>query len=232
MKRLAIILGAAALLAVVGAGVAGVAAHAQGATPDRTGTLDEYVEQIWDAVASKLGIAREDLEKAVTEARQEVADQAVEDGAIDQDQADRITEGPLGSFGFHPMGPRGGHRGHPGPSGCPGNQEALADELGMTADELAAEIEAGKTLDEIAEEKGVDLAAVRLEALKADLAAKVEAGEITQEQADWLLEGMEQGYTEGHGGRLGSRGLMGRGDWGRAPDAPDAQAVPEGDSNL
>lgn len=47
--------------------------------------------------------------------------------------------------------PFGGKHGH-GPKGG-----MLAEKLGMTPEELKAEIEAGKTIEEIAEEKGVEL---------------------------------------------------------------------------
>ncbi len=84
--------------------------------------------------------------------------------------------------------------------------EAAAAALGMTADELSTQLWGGKTLAELAEEAGVDLQAVRdavdaayLEAARAAIEQAVEDGSITQAQADWLLEGLDNGYWGGHG---------------------------------
>ena len=100
------------------------------------------------------------------------------------------------------------------------SQEALAaaaEVLGMTADELSTQLWGGKTLAELADEAGVDLQAVRdaieaaqLEAIRADIAQAVEDGSITQAQADWLLEGLDNGYW-GSGSGFGRGFGMGRG---------------------
>lgn len=65
-----------------------------------------------------------------------------------------------------------------------------AETLGLTPQELVAELQAGKTIADVAEEQGVALEtlvdaflAPRAEALQ----AAVEAGRLTQEQADALL---------------------------------------------
>ncbi len=56
--------------------------------------------------------------------------------------------------------PRGGHGfGGKGPGGRMGPPQELLDALGMTAEELKAAIDSGKTIDQIAEEKGVELPA-------------------------------------------------------------------------
>ena len=77
-----------------------------------------------------------------------------------------------------------------------GMLDVLAEILGMTPEEIFAELEAGKTIVEIAAEHGVELAdlvdaliAPRTEAL----AQAVENGYLTQEQADWLLEHTREG---------------------------------------
>ena len=105
----------------------------------------------------------------------------------------------------------------------PNNQaalEAAAEALGMTADELSAQLWGGKTLAELAQEKGVDLQDVRdaveaaqLEAARDAIAQAVEDGSITQAQADWLLEGLDNGYWGGGHG-MGPGFGMGRGGFG------------------
>jgi hypothetical protein len=101
--------------------------------------------------------------------------------------------------------------------------EAAAEALDMTADELSTQLWGGKTLAELAEEAGVELQAVRdaveaaqEEAVRAAIAQAVEDGSITQAQADWLLEGLDNGYWGGgrgigRGGIFGPRGFGGSG---------------------
>lgn len=100
---------------------------------------------------------------------------------------------------------------------------ALAEKLGLTSDELSAEVNSGKTLAQIAEEKGLsrtDLVAT-LEAAHTDsLNQAVADGYLTQEQADgilsqmagryeWMLDNAGAGY-----GMMGGRGGMMGGQFG------------------
>ena len=242
MNRLLKIAGGAALVAGIGVAIITAAAYAQ-ETPagQPTSTLSDYVDQMWNAVASKLGVERSALDTAMKDAGDDVTAQMVDDGKITQEQADlmksHIEDGPgFGIRGFGMMmGRRGGHWGGPMGGGmC--DQAALAEQLGMTTDELTAELKAGKTIAELAEEKGVDLEAARIEAMKKQMQQAVEAGTLTQEQADWMLQGMEQGLMPGAGGFGGGMhggfggGMHGRfggmdgfrGFWG--PDVPGDQS--------
>ena len=109
---------------------------------------------------------------------------------------------------------------------------AIADKLGMTYDELAAAVQGGKTMAQLADEKGVSLDALKqvaIEAKKAALADLVEQGVLTQEQADWMLDRMDDmpmsGFGNGvgpggcHGGQPGASGVPGgmMHGWGNAP---------------
>jgi hypothetical protein len=87
----------------------------------------------------------------------------------------------------------------------------LADLLETTPDALIAEVQAGKTLLEIAEDNGLDtdaLADAMLAARVEVIEAAVEAGRITQEQADLMIENMrEQMLSQiGSGECLGTAG--------------------------
>jgi urease gamma subunit len=100
----------------------------------------------------------------------------------------------------HGRGPGGG-RG----LGLAGLQ-AAAEALDMTTDELIDALQSGKTLEELAEEAGVDLQdvqdaiqAVREQELRARIEQAVSDGTMTQEKADWLLEGLEKGFLDGPG---------------------------------
>jgi hypothetical protein len=106
--------------------------------------------------------------------------------------------------GDPPRPPLGGHGPHDG-RGLDGVAlEAVADVLNMEPDEVTAALEDGRTLPELAEEVGVDmqevhdaLQAVREESMREHIAQAVEDGNITQEHADWLLEGLDKGFLDG-----------------------------------
>lgn len=129
--------------------------------------------------------------------------------------------------------------------------DTVAEELGMTPEELFAALHAGKTLEEVAADQGVEieavreaLGAVRDAAMRDAVAQAVEDGDMSQEQADWLLEGLEKGYMprgrgpgRGFGHGPGLRGGFGRfAPGGIAPGriAPQSQqstpAVPSSSS--
>lgn len=93
--------------------------------------------------------------------------------------------------------------------------DAAAKVLGMTADEVKAAFQEGKTLQDLAAEKGVDIAdvqaavqAVRVTEMRAQIAQAVEDGAMTQEKADWLLEGLDKGFMGSGSGGFG-RGFGG-----------------------
>jgi hypothetical protein len=112
------------------------------------------------------------------------------------------------------------------------NFDAMAKALNLTPTQLFEALHSGKTLDAIAKEQGVDLAkvqeaanAARTQAMKDAIAQAVKDGKMTQEQADWLLQGLEKGYMgRGRGlefgfghGPTGRGGMRGQGNRGTAP---------------
>jgi hypothetical protein len=111
--------------------------------------------------------------------------------------------------------------------------EAAAQALNMTTDQLTAALQGGKTLEQIATDQGVDFADVQ-EAIQTAHASElrdriqqaVEDGTITQENADWLLEGLDKGFI----GVPGAFGLGGpHGGHGFGPGSgqnPPAQPQP------
>ncbi len=86
--------------------------------------------------------------------------------------------------------------------------DAAAKALGMTPDELFTELHSGKTLADVEKEKNVDaqtvanaVAAVRKDAISKAIEQAVTDGRITRAQADWLLQGLNQGWLgRGFGG--------------------------------
>jgi hypothetical protein len=122
----------------------------------------------------------------------------------------------------HGGGPGGGGHG----LGLVGLQ-ATAEALDMTTDELITALRSGKTLEQLAEEAGVDLQnvqdaiqAAHEEELRTRIEQAVSDGTMTQEKADWLLEGLEKGFLDGPGFGFG----FGPHEFGPRPDqAPTAQ---------
>jgi hypothetical protein len=96
----------------------------------------------------------------------------------------------------------------------------LTEKLGMTSNELYTEVSSGKTIVQIAEEKGIsraDLVAALETAHKASLAQAVHDGYLTQQQADnflaqmagnygWMIDNAGIGYVMmgGYSGQQGS----------------------------
>jgi len=84
--------------------------------------------------------------------------------------------------------------------------EAVAEALGMTADELSTQLWGGKTLADLAKEAGVELqdlqdavTAAQEAATREAIEQAVEDGNLSREHADWLLEGLDNGFWGGRG---------------------------------
>lgn len=235
LRRVLVVLGLAGALAVTA--VAGTA-MAQTPTPNtQTGT--NYQEYFLDRLASALGTTRDELTSAFTQARNETADQAVKDGKLTQEKADRMkAQQGIGPFGFHGFGgdmDRGGKMG--GFMGGGQSRGAIAGALGITTQELDTQLRSGKTLAELAagKEQAVKDAMVAAEKTRLDQA--VAGGKITQAQADQRLEQLRNADLNS---LFGHRGMEGRGEFrfrgdGTQPSAPTARpsqgtAVPAGQS--
>jgi len=119
--------------------------------------------------------------------------------------------------------------------------EAAAKALGMTADELSAQLWGGKTLADIAAAKGVDIATVKAAVEAAQIAETKTAinqavtdGTLTQAKADWLIQGLDKGYWGpgaqgdfGFGLGPGMGGPGGHGGRGGGPmGTPPSNAAP------
>lgn len=188
-KKIAGIAGAAAALAVAGAGVA------LGAT-DVLSPEDQSGAVIDDA-ASELGVEPDALRNALEKALQNRVDEAVEAGRLTEEQGkalkERIGSGgaPLifGGYGLRGLGP--------GPAGGLGHiveLEGAASYLGLSETEVRAELREGKSLAEIAEAEGksVDgLVQALLVEARERLDGVVEEGRLTEAQADEIRDGLE-----------------------------------------
>ncbi|MFV0317084.1 MAG: hypothetical protein ACK5O2_09005 [Microthrixaceae bacterium] len=150
----------------------------------------------------------------------------VDNGTIDQAQADAVIAAIADAM---PEGPRGGR----GLGRGPLNVKAAADAIGISVQELVDAVAQGSTIAEVATDAGVDPQVV-IDALVADarqrLADRVAEGDLTQEEADQKLAELTERATEMVNdstpiGPLGGHRGEGHGGFGPPPDGS-----PEGDS--
>jgi hypothetical protein len=176
---------------------------------EETGDAQAYCEAFLDAFASELGVSTDELAPAAKAAAIAAINAAVEAGDLTQDVADRMIENVTAWdgegcrwIGFK-LGQWAHHAGRV--EVLSGMWEAAAEALGLTPAELREAL-GDATLQEVADDQGVELADVTAAALasaKADLDAAVEAGTITQERADAIYERVETWLNQGN-----------LGDWG------------------
>ena len=110
--------------------------------------------------------------------------------------------------------------------------DAVAKSLNLTPTQLFEQLHSGKSLSDIAQAEGVDLQkvqdaanAVQTQAMKDAIAQAVRDEKMSQAQADWLLQGLEQGFLPGRGGfghGMRRGGMRGFGAW-RAPSTVTPQ---------
>jgi Spy/CpxP family protein refolding chaperone len=105
-------------------------------------------------------------------------------------------------------------------------EQALAEKLGLTEEQVEEQLASGKTMYQIALDNGIsedEIAAFMTEIHTTAFDKAVADGVITREQADWMLQRMqsrwENGYGSGncpmHSGAAGNRAGFGPGMMGR-----------------
>jgi hypothetical protein len=223
------------------AGVAAAVLVGGGAALAATGTFSPKQEQqaVINDAAGRLGVTPQKLSAALQQALIDRVNQAVKDGRLTQQQANAliaqikagnvplVTPGMGGGFGGKRHF-RGGFGGPGfGPMGAVAN--AAATYLGMTPAQLQTARQGGKTLEQIATDKGKTVDGLKQamhNAAKAQLDTAVKNGKLTQQQADKILTGVDQWIaheitenesTDHHGFGWGG---------GPPPGAPGAPTTP------
>lgn len=204
-KRLVV----AAIVAVLLVAMVATAVMAETPTPtpgaESSGQGVKYGQVFLDKLAALLKIDRSTLDSAIKDAGKQTADEAVQNGDLTQKQADSVKEridqgapGFLGKRGWGGM--MGGRVPHGFAAKAPFDGDtvinAVAEKLGMTADELKAQLKACKRLADIAKEKNVseqDLRAAVVSAIKPRLDQAVADGDLTQKQADRIISSIQDG---------------------------------------
>lgn len=188
MKKFWTIAGIATLVAVLGVVSLGAVAYAQ---DDGSGGPFDFGGRFREAVAGVLGISVEEYDAAVEQAREQVVGEALDEGWLTEDQAEkmqeRFEEGPGGRMGRGFMMPHMGFMGR-GETSLVG---VAAEKLDMSVQDLFAELQDGKSIADVAEDNGVDpqeIIDTYLAELGETLKQAVEDGKMNQNQADWMLE--------------------------------------------
>jgi len=192
-----IVTGVAAALAAGGAGGA-VAATQLGSPGDGQAIIDDAAKQ--------LGVQPSALTAALKKALENRVDAAVAAGRLTKEQGDALKS-RIEAGGLPFLGGGFGHRAGLGLKHV-GALAAAATYLGLTDPELRAQLDAGKTLAQIATDKSksVDglLAAMKAAAQK-ELDAAVAAGRLTTAQEQKILAGLTQRLTDLVNGKKGAR---------------------------
>jgi hypothetical protein len=188
MRKAWKIVGIATLIAILGVSAIGAVAYAQ---DDGSGGPFDFGGRFREAIAGVLGISVEEYDAAVVQAQEQVVGEALEEGWLTEDQAEKMQErfeqGPGGRMGRGFMAPHMDFMGRGGGSLV----GAAAEKLDMSVEDLFAELRDGKSIADVAGEKGVDpqeIIDTYLAELGETLKQAVEDGKLTQNQADWMLE--------------------------------------------
>lgn len=189
-------IGAVLLVVVILAGVVTGAAFASSDQPNRP-DLGNLYQSFVSKLAANLGLGQDQVTAALDATKKQMLDEAVQQGKITQEQADKISSSKgfgFGGFGFsHDKG-----RNFKGKDnnfkGSGRNLDGVANVLGMTTDQFKTESQSGKKIQEIVTEHGMtmDQFNQKMLELKKDAISKAVAdGKLTQDQANKILQNME-----------------------------------------
>lgn len=222
-KRMKLAAGAGAALAVAGGGAA---IAATGSSPQAES------QAVVNDAAKQLGVDPTKLSSALKQALANRVDAAVKAGTLTEAQGKELkAQIQAGTFPlFAGPGFRGGHHGGRG-FGSGRHLAAAASYLGVTDAALRTGLESGKTLADVAKEKGKSVDGL-VAALVADetkeLDAAVTAGRLTKAQRDEIVATLKDRFTAVVNGRRpaggpdhdGRGGFGGRDGFGPPPAAP------------
>jgi|SRR5262245_41986195 len=177
-----------------------------GAAVAATGALSPKQERqaVLDDAAKQLGVTPADLDAALKQALKNRVDAAVKAGRLTKEEGDgikkRIDSGDVPFLApGRPFGPKGFGFGHHGHHGHVLSLDAAATYLGLTEAELRQQLESGKTLADVATDRGksVDglVDAMVAEKTKA-IDAAVAAGKITKAERDDFVAGLKKRTTD------------------------------------
>ncbi|MBI2323036.1 MAG: hypothetical protein HYU88_13325, partial [Chloroflexi bacterium] len=228
-----------AAVAVVALGLAAVLARPAFADPPGpAGAMQRFIAKL----AANLGIGEEQLQGAIKTTRLQLVDEAVAEGRLSAEQAERARQrieqgkgfGPMfgpGGPGAHRGGPRGRGPGAERPQGIPGvggaGFDAVAQLLGVTPPQLRDELR-GKTLAEVSQAHGKsrdEVGQAYLNGLRTALDQAVANGRLTRERADAMIQRAQESLNSLLDRRAPERAPGPRGERGPAIGGAGFSAV-------
>jgi hypothetical protein len=194
--------GASGLIVLAGAG--GAYAATQNSTPARPDRAAEQTAFL-DDLAGRLHVSRDQLDAAIKGAAQDRIDAAVAAGRLTKEQGDALKQRIEQANGLPLLGPG---LGAPGPGGPPFKRfrpglgfgmrpgvDGAAKYLGMTERQLFDALRGGKSLADVAKDKGKSVDGLKA-ALKAAETARldraVKAGRLTAAERTRILSDLDQ----------------------------------------
>lgn len=164
-----------------------------GSDSTQNSSAEDFFNNFTAKLAANLGLDQDKVSAAIEATKKQMLEEAVQDGKLTQEQADKIASDPTSmGFGFPGKGHKMGAKGF--------NQDNIAKVLGITVDELKTQLQSGKNIQDLISEAGLTAEQFHekmLELEKEAIAKDVESGKITQDQADKILERLEQLPVDG-----------------------------------
>ncbi|HVX31001.1 MAG TPA: hypothetical protein VHA53_11025 [Nitrolancea sp.] len=193
-KRFVFIAGALALLALLTVGGVATVFAAGSSTPDGTSRGEEFLNRL----ANNLGISTDKLQQGLKTTADQEIDNAVANGRITQDQADKAKAQVDAGNGLNAFTHFFGARIHDRDMLRFGTWNDLASALGMSPQDLSSQLQSGKTLKEIISDqnKTVD-DVVNAVAAKAQqqLDTAVTNGKLTQSREESIIANLKTYLT-------------------------------------
>jgi CRISPR/Cas system-associated endoribonuclease Cas2 len=211
--KIALVAACAAALTVAGGGAALAAGDVFSSNDESKAIIEDAAEQ--------LGIEPSELQDALKQALENRIDEAVDEGRLTEEQAQRLkerldsTQAPrlFGPFGFGFGGPGPWHGPWHGHFGSFATLDTAASYLGLTESELRAKLADGKSLADVAAEEGKSVEGLVQALVKASTERIDEAvanGKLTKAQADSLKENLEERVRDRVNREPGSFGPFGK----------------------
>lgn len=191
-RRFAGILVMVLISALAVTGVATAAPNPQADTA-KTGHFQDFLAKF----AVNLGVDQDKVVAAFDATKKQMLDEAVQQGRLTQDQADKISARNDKPGWFGGLAGKMNDR-KPGLKGVVRiGKNDMATALGITQDQLKSELQSGKKLPQIIADHGLTTEQFHqkmLDIQKEALSKAVSDGKMTQEQADRLIQKMEQHF--------------------------------------
>lgn len=168
-------------------------------------TPEQESEAIINDAAEQLGVQPSELSNALKQALKNRVDAAVRAGRLSEEEGQRLKEQiDENEMPFFGLGPKL-DRHHDGPFHGPAKLEGAAEYLGMTEAQLLEALEDGKTLAQVARDRGKSVEGLvdkLAEYAEQKLSNAVEEGRLTEAEKNEMLEGLRARLRDMVNGRF------------------------------